>query len=76
MWSSTPRSKSFPVDVVFPKVFGYLLIRFREEKLGYEHSAPLGGPKHEVTPALEHSCHMLKNGSFKEIFNFGIDPRL
>ena len=52
-----PVMEHFLADLVFPKVFAHLGNRFREEKLGYELSAPLGGPEHELTPAVEYRQH-------------------
>ena len=49
-----PVSNKKLTDLVFPKVFAHLGNRFREEKLGYELSAPLGGPEHELNPAVSY----------------------
>ena len=78
MVSSIPVAKGDSTDSVFSKVFAQLPVSskvfaqppssLREENIGYEHSAPLGHLKHEPTPAVEYLGLMLKNGSFKRLF--------
>ena len=77
MVSIIPVTHGVSTDSVFSKVFAHLPNSLREEKLGYAHSAPVGHLKHEPTPALEYSCHMLKNGSFKleSLYDSSVDRR-